>query len=742
VGTSLTLPVGLITTGFLTRHLQIAQFGELAVLFAFASVLTIVLNMVFLQGPLLLVFLHSEDSGELTSLEREAVARRERPVMLSTGLCVTVAVGALAIVIVSLLADPLAALLCGHRSAAGAVRLAGVSAATGAVWRYTTNVTRFEKRALSFAVWAATRPLVALVVTIPLVELGFGLGSALVGTAVGSLVSAAGSVAVSRASYAPRVRLAFVARAGRTGLPWVPVVLGLYFAHSADLLLLRTTASNTQLGVYRIADSLSQIISYSVSAFHLAQVPLDATLMSQAAYDQHSRDRVMASYVLVYAIGAVLITLLLIALGASVISVLAPGYGAAVPYVPLTAMAYVSYGFLLTVFRAGDFFTRRVRAYGFTAGSAGLGVVVFALLGSHLIGVAGVPLGAALGCFLPSVTLLVLGERRHHPLPIDYPRLLSTVALGAACWAPGAILGLHSGISVIAKLLGVLAFVVGLGVLRIIPRAQLRELGALLGTLLPHRRGDASLLTGLPSLPDGQRETLLALVRDHADSRTVSLRLGIEEATVRRRVVAGLRALSGGSGSFPLDERLGYYLTSGDTPADLDAAMREFRRAGANMVEFRVLENIYGRLRRLPRRAFTAAVIGLHDRADAITIGASLRDGALTALVESSFSAPAAAQALGLDGSELDALVVAELRELAGALTPQPYDQLVARFLLAPEGDRDSRALWAAGVDPLELHRLELALAAVRVHPPRRRRLARRSPEVIVRPAVVSEPVH
>jgi hypothetical protein len=80
VGTSLTLPVGLITTGFLTRHLQIAQFGELAVLFAFASVLTIVLNMVFLQGPLLLVFLHSEvSSPELPARERAAGARRERP---------------------------------------------------------------------------------------------------------------------------------------------------------------------------------------------------------------------------------------------------------------------------------------------------------------------------------------------------------------------------------------------------------------------------------------------------------------------------------------------------------------------------------------------------------------------------------------------------------------------------------------------------------------------------------------
>ncbi len=719
-GTTLTLPVGLLTTAVLTRHLHVAQFGELAVLFAFASVLTIVLNMVFLQGPLLLVFLHSDDSTEMTKIEAEAVARHDRPIMLSTGLAVTLVVGLLAVAIVSLAADPLASLLIGHRAPAGAVRLAAVSAATGALWRYVTNVTRFEKRAVSFAVWAATRPVVALAVTVPLIELGLGLRAALIGTAVGSLVSGAGALGVSRRSYALRVRAAFVGRAARSGLPWVAVVLGLYFAHSADLLLLRATASNAQLGVYRIADSLSQVISYGVSAFHLAQVPLDATLMSQAAYDEYSRDRVMAGYVLAYTIGAVLATLLLVALGATVISLIAPGYGAAVPYVPLTAMAYVAYGFLLTVFRAGDFFERRTRAYGWTAGSAGIGVVVLALVGSRVIGVAGVPIGAALGCLIPSVVLLTLGQIRRHPLPIDYPRLLGTLALGVVCWAPGAILGTHASGAVAAKLGGVVAFVLGLGALRIIPRGDRRGLRALGGALVPgRRRGDSALLAGLTTLPDGRREALLAVVRDHADPATVAVRLGIDEVTVRRRVVAALRGLTGGVGEFPLDESLGYYLTSGAPPADLDAAMRDFRRAGANMVEFRVMENVFHRLRTLPRRAFTEAVIAQH-----LPPGGwpRLPAGPLAALARADWSLGAAAAELGLPAAELAAKALADLRGLAGAPASRPYDPLIAGFLLAPGSVTDTRQLWAAGVDPLELHRLELTLDAARRRPARGRR--------------------
>jgi O-antigen/teichoic acid export membrane protein len=737
-GTTLSLPVGLVTTAVLTRHLHVSEFGQLAELFAFASVLTILLNMVFLQGPLLLVFLHSDDSTEMTAAQAAAVARHERPIMLTTGLAVTFVVGLAAVAVVAGLAAPLASLLTGHAAQAGAVRLAAASAATGSLWRYVTNVTRFEKRARSFAVWAAARPIVALAVTVPLIELGLGLRAALIGTAIGSLVSGAGALGVSRRSYALRIRLAFVGRAARTGLPWVAVVLGLYFAHSADLLLLRATASNAQLGVYRIADSLSQVISYGVSAFHLAQVPLDATLMSQAAYDEYSRDRVMAGYVLVYTIGAVLATLLLIALGATVISVVAPGYGAAVPYVPLTAMAYVAYGFLLTVFRAGDFFKRRTRAYGWTAGGAGLGVVVFALAGSRLIGVAGVPLGATLGCLLPSAVLLTLGQIKGHPLPIDYPRLTGALALGAVCWAPGAILG-GGATGAATKLGGIAVFVLGLGVLRIIPRAQLRELRGLVGALLPGHRGSPALLAGLAALPDGQREALLAVVRDRADSATVAVRLGVEEVVVRRRVVAALRGLTGGTGDFPLDEQLGYYLISGDPPADLDAAMREFRRAGANMVEFRVMENVFQRLRRLPRRAFTEAVMSQRRPPDGAALG--VPDGALQALARTGWDLAAAASERGERAPELAADALADLRRMAGCPGPRPFDQLIARFLLEPGSVGDTRSLWAAGVDPLELHRLELTLAAVRRRTPRRGRAPRRR-EQSVAAAAASEPVH
>src|SRR5262249_29599567 len=270
----------------------------------------------------------------------------------------------------------------------------------------------------------------------------------------------------------------------------------------------------------------------------------------------------------------------------------------------------------LTVFRAGDVFKNRTRAYGWTAASAGTLVIVLALLGARLIGVAGVPIGATLGCLLPSAVLLAIGIRKHHPLPIDYPRLLGALGLAAACWAPAALVSGDGGtIAALAKLGGLLCFPLGLLVLGIIPRGVLGELRSAIRALVPHRRDRGALVLRVAELPASQRDALLTAVRDRVTPGAAALRLGIDEDTLLCRLVAGLRRLAGGSGGYPLDEQLGRYLTSTDPPADRDAALRELRWSGANMVESRVMEGIYHRLRGMPRRVWNRSSPAGADRA-------------------------------------------------------------------------------------------------------------------------------
>jgi hypothetical protein len=66
---------------------------------------------------------------------------------------------------------------------------------------------------------------------------------------------------------------------------------------------------------------------------------------------------------------------------------------------------------------------------------------------------------------------------------------------------------------------------------------------------------------------------------------------------------------------------------------------------------------------------------------------------------------------------------LAEVRRIAGLDERGTADELIARFLFEP-GSVPPEQLWSAGVDPLELHRLELAFRAVRN---RRARFGRRN---------------
>jgi hypothetical protein len=84
---------------------------------------------------------------------------------------------------------------------------------------------------------------------------------------------------------------------------------------------------------------------------------------------------------------------------------------------------------------------------------------------------------------------------------------------------------------------------------------------------------------------------------------------------------------------------------------------------------------------------------------------------------------PLLASAHGLTDRELDHLLVGELRSLAGLPPRAVLDVMIASFLLGGNGNGTgngrppARQLWAAGVDPVELHELELVVVAVRSMP-------------------------
>jgi hypothetical protein len=396
------------------------------------------------------------------------------------------------------------------------------------------------------------------------------------------------------------------------------------------------------------------------------------------------------------------------------VAIIAPGYAKAVSYIPVTSLAYVGYGWLLVVFRAGDFYKNRIRTYGVTASVAGGLTAVLALTLTHVIGVIGAPAGAAFSCFGTGTALLIMGHLSGRPMPLDYPRILGSFALAAACWVLGTRVGNpHGALLVAVRLLALAAFPVGLVALHIIPRDAARQLPAMLRAILPKRKQPTDLIERVGSLPFAQRDALIATAADHLQPSAAAARLGVDENAVLRSVAAGLRRLAGGGGEFLHDDHLAHYLVTDDTPADRNEMLRNARGRGANMLEFRAMERIYLTLQKAPRKAWTDALLARYDLRS--SVAEAEPSSFLDHLARAGWDVGAAAREQSLPEREVRARVIAELRRLSSSGPAGPADQLIGQFLLDARPDLTSRQLWAAGVDPLELHRLDLVLRAVRI---------------------------
>jgi O-antigen/teichoic acid export membrane protein len=713
MGTSISVPASLLTTAYLTRHFPTGVFGQMAILFAVSGVLVVIMNLIFLQGSLMLVFVQADVGVDDDWVTGERVARNDRPVMLTTGLCITATVGVIVATLIWQFSEPIARVLLHDSHQTTAVTVMGFGAACGAVWRYVTNVTRYERKPGTYGRSAAARPIVALTLTIPFTLLGFGLTSPFLATLFGSVVGTAMALRASHRSYALDFSWRCARRAFHRGLPWVPVVAGLFMAHSGDLLLLRVTATNTQLGIYRIADAITSVISYGVSAFHLAQVPLEGTLTAQSAYQEHRREQVMANYVLSYLLTAFGVTLILTLAGSVFVGILAPGYEKAVDYIPITSLAYLGYGWLLMVFRAGDFYKNRIRTYAVTAMVTGTSFVVLALVLMPQIGIVGAPAAAATSCFGTGIALLILGFIARHPLPLDYGRIFGSVVLAVACWALGTKVGdAHGAIQITVRLLAIVLYPVGLVVLRIIPRDVARQLPAMVRAIFPRRRQPTELIERVDDLPYSQRDALIATAADHLQPSAAAARLGVDESTVLRAAAAGLRRLAGGSGEFLHDDQLALYLISNAAPADRDEMLRNARSRGTNMLEFRAMERVYHTLEKAPRKLWTEALLARYDLPAPNSEAAP--GASLAYLASSDWVLAAGARAAGSTERDFRAHIVRELRRLSSCEPPGPADQLIAQFLLDPDAAPATRQLWAAGIDPVELHRLDLTLRGLR----------------------------
>ncbi len=232
------------------------------------------------------------------------------------------------------------------------------------------------------------------------------------------------------------------------------------------------------------------------------------------------------------------------------------------------------------------------------------------------------------------------------------------------------------------------------------------------------RRDRGAMIARLGELTVLQQRVFLGLLRDRQPVGRVSEVVGMPISEVGVELVRGLRRVSATPGTGEHDEQIAQWLLSTDAVTSKDAVQRRIEEDGATPEEIHALEAAFTALRSAPARAWSAAtaspVSTLPDPpwpVDPQTL--NLLDSAVRGEVPRQM----VAASHRLTERELDRRLVGGLRSLAGLPARAALDRMIAGFLLDGPDGPPSRQLWAAGVDPIELHELELVVVAIRAMP-------------------------
>ena len=274
----------------LTRFLSPPEFGQLALLVAFAGLLTLAYNLGSLRGAMRTVFGggggdDDDDDDDDEDAPREGQTRRA----LGTALLLTAFVGGLGTLLLWALAPSVASLLIGQDEARQSVLWAAFAAGFAAVWRVASTVTRRERRPKTYVFLHLSRPALILAATVPLVAAGGGVEGAVLGLALGTGAAAAIALAATHSSYRVAFSLEDATTIARKGAPYIPIVLSFWTIQNAGIFLLSRYASFSEVGFYRVAAGVAMVASLAVVAFMRASGPLRREPIHAAVEEERGR---------------------------------------------------------------------------------------------------------------------------------------------------------------------------------------------------------------------------------------------------------------------------------------------------------------------------------------------------------------------------------------------------------------------------------------------------------------------
>jgi O-antigen/teichoic acid export membrane protein len=613
LGARLTRDTGLYTggafAGFLlavvqvavvTHYLSPSEFGQLALLLFFAALTTIVYNLGTLQGTFMWVF---GATGDEDVDDEDSAGARDKRKGLGTGLLVTLLICGLGTAVIAIFSSQFAQLILGDSSDGDLIVIAAGSGAAGALWRFTTNVLRLERRPYAYVGMSMVRPILVIAITIPLVATGHGVAGAIGGVAIGSVAAVPVVLISTRRSYALALDRDDLRMILRRGAIFVPVVASFWIAQNVDLYALSKFATDSQVGLYRLAGRIASFVHYFSSALFMAWTPLARTLTFRAAEKEHSREVIGGTMLTYFVLGGMLLILGLTVSADGLVRIAPSSYADAAPLVPLLGGGYLAHGLLVAVYRVARFPGKRT----YYVISAILSAAVFIGLAFVLIpwlGASGAALSVIGGFLFAALGMTWLSQHGAKPVEIDYGRIVGGILIAGVC------LGLARGAGALAgdwqplaEIVALLLYPVLLGVTGVITREQRHQIRLVLRQALSRGKDDPETERRVRALDDQDLAELeLATVAGWALNTIAASDPGTDTSEISRRLVGSLRRVAGLNGAGEHDDRIGEYLFSADLPvAERDAISRSLLSSDVDPGELHTLERTMESLKKLPR---------------------------------------------------------------------------------------------------------------------------------------------
>jgi len=611
-GLVITNLLAFVSTIVIAHLLGPAEFGQFALLLFLAGLLNMAFNLGSKQGTMRRVFGADDDEDDDDDADDEELSEANQR-SLGTGIALTTLLAVIGTATVVALAPQVADLLLGGSEDRELVLWAAAAGGLGAVYRLASLAVWMERRPVAFVVLESAQPLLILIVVIVLVASGAGLEGAIAGTAIGTAVSTVVTVLALRGSFElcfePREALQIM----RLGAPRIPVHASFWTINSAQIFFLSRYVSNTDLGIFALAQRAGIVVALLPTGFRRALRPLKRTMAFAAVEDQYGSN-VARGQQLCYFLLVTLASLLAITLLADpVVSLVPPAYADAAPLIPLMAAAMVS----PTAFRMlnkSAKYRRKRRTFIVSAVVAGLLFIAGCLTLIPWLGLEGAPVAMMLAFAVPGAYIFYLSQSGKEPMAVPYRSLAVATILAAGC-ALGYYAVDPSGIvlqtALALALLGVwAALVIATGVVPSYHRGPLIHMAR---TAIGRGPARFDSEEALRSLGPEDREALRLAIVERRPLEEVGSRAGADGgaehvARALRRAADLGGALAGDASEH--DAAIAEYLFSAQTVAGRDlTAKRLIRDDGVSPGDLRELEAVLEDLERAPAEAWTGDAV-------------------------------------------------------------------------------------------------------------------------------------